>query len=112
MSHLLLPFAKQMRREPTDAEACLWRHLRAGRLKAYRFKRQAPIAGYIVDFVCFEHKLIIEADGGQHAERADDDAHRTAWLQTQGFDVLRFWNNDILRDTQSVLEVILRRLEA
>ncbi len=111
MPHPLLPFARQMRNAPTEAEACLWKHLRAGRLKAYKFKRQAPIAGYIVDFVCFKHKLVIEADGSQHTERADDDANRTAWLQTQGFQVMRFWNDEILRDTQTVLETILRKLE-
>ena len=111
MPHSLLPFAKQMRRTPTEAEACLWLHLRAGRLKHYKFRRQAPIAGYIVDFVSFEHKLVIEADGWQHAKRIDYDANRTAWLESQGFVVLRFWNDDILRDTSTVLEAILRRLE-
>jgi very-short-patch-repair endonuclease len=78
MSQALLPFAKQMRRTPTEAEACLWKQLRAGRLKQYKFKRQALIAGYIADFVCFERKLVIEADGGQHAERIDYGANRTA----------------------------------
>ena len=77
----------------------------------YKFRRQAPIAGYILDFVSFEHKLVIEADGGQHAKRIDYDANRTAWLESQGFVVLRFWNDDILRDTSTVLEAILRRLE-
>ena len=107
----MLPFAKQMRRTPTEAEACLWRLLRAGRLKRYKFKRQAPIAGYIVDFVCFGRKLVIEADGGQHAAQIDSDADRTAWLESRGFAVLRFWNDEILRDTSAVLEAILRKLE-
>ena len=66
MSKPLLPYAKQMRTSPTGAEACLWKFLRAGRLNQYKFKRQKPIAGYIVDFVCLEQKLIVEADGSQH----------------------------------------------
>ena len=111
MPHALLPFAKRMRGQPTDAEACLWRQLRAGRLKQYKFRRQAPIAHYIVDFVCHERKLVIEADGGQHAERIGYDAGRTAWLESQGFVVPRFWNDEILRNTQAVLETILRELQ-
>ena len=87
MPHALLPFAKRMRRVPTEAEAVLCRHLRAGRLKQYKFTRQAPIASYIVDFVSFERKLVIEADGGQHMERIAHDANRTAWLESQGFAV-------------------------
>jgi very-short-patch-repair endonuclease len=84
-----------MRCAMTDAETKLWAILRAKRLDAYKFKRQAPIGPFIADFVCFSERLIIEADGSQHAENPADD-RRTAWLEAQGFTVLRFWNADIL----------------
>ena len=112
MPDSLLPHAKRMRHEPTEAEACLWRRLRAGRLRQYKFKRQQPMASYIVDFVCFEQKLVIEADGSQHLENSIYDEARNQWLQSQGFTVLRFWNDDILRDTDVVLDTILRALES
>ena len=80
-------------------------------MKQYRFKRQKPIGSYIVDFVCFERKLVIEADGGQHADQVGDDANQTAWLESQGFAVLRFWNDEIPRNTDAVLDAILRKLE-
>ena len=102
----LLPLAKRMRREPTEAEAKLWSMLRAGRLGGLKFKRQEQLGDYIVDFVCFGSRLIIEADGSQHAENASD-AARDAWLQAQGFRVIRFWNNDILENPEGVASVIL-----
>ena len=102
----LLPLAKRMRREPTEAEAKLWSMLRAGRLGGLKFKRQEQLGDYIVDFVCFGSRLIIEADGSQHAENASD-AARDAWLQAQGFRVTRFWNNDILENPEGVASVIL-----
>jgi adenine-specific DNA-methyltransferase len=111
MPESLLTFAKQMRHAPTDAEACLWRYLRAGRLKEHRFKRQKPLGAYIVDFVCLERSLIVEVDGGQHVDRAKQDAVRTHWLESQGFTVLRFWNDEVLRNTDAVLDVIVRALE-
>lgn len=112
MPNPLLPLAKRMRHASTDAEARLWGHLRAGRLQGFKFKRQQPLGVYIIDFVCFESRLIVEADGGQHVERAEQDAARTAWLESQGFTVLRFWNDVILRDTETVLEAILNVLES
>jgi len=107
----LLIHAKRMRHVPTDAESLLWRQLRAGRLANYKFKRQKPIGSFIVDFVCFAQKLIIEVDGGQHVDMQPRDEARTAWLQAQGFRVLRFWNHDVLRRQELVLEEILRWLE-
>jgi very-short-patch-repair endonuclease len=94
-----------MRREPTDAERKLWQMLRGKRLQGFKFKRQQPIDRYIADFVCFERRLIIEADGGQHAGGAD--AERDAYLTSQGFTVLHFWNNDILTNPEGVATAIL-----
>lgn len=102
----LLPLAKKMRREPTEAEARLWSVLRGKRLGGLKFKRQEQLGDYIVDFVCFGARLIVEADGSQHSESADD-AVRDEWLQAQGFRVLRFWNNDILENPEGVARVIL-----
>ena len=110
MKEQLRTFAKTMRSQPTAAEAALWRHLRAGRLSGFKFKRQQALGSYIVDFVSFEQKLVIEADGGQHEDAAD--AARTRWLRDQGFCVLRFWNNEILAQENDVLESILAALRA
>ena len=74
----------------------------------FKFRQQAPIGPYIVDFVCFEKKVIIECDGGQHAESTCKDQRRDKWLAGQGFHVLRFWNHDFLQNKEGVLEVILR----
>lgn len=101
----LLPLAKKMRREPTEAEAKLWSMVRGSRLDGLKFKRQEQLGDYIVDFVCFGARLIVEADGGQHAE-IDHDTIRDAWLKEQGFRVLRFWNNDILGNPDGVARII------
>ena len=103
-------FARQLRGNMTDAEKLLWRNLRLRQLSKFKFRRQSPIGDYIIDFVCFEKKLIIEVDGGQHAEQAMDDLKRTEWLQNQGFKILRFWNDQILREIESVMEIILNEL--
>jgi very-short-patch-repair endonuclease len=95
----------------TDAERHLWSHLRRRQLVEAKFRRQASIGRYIVDFVCFEEKLIIELDGGQHTEQVEYDEQRTSWLNSQGFRVLRFWNHEVFEDLDSVLEVILNALE-
>ncbi|MFU7528654.1 endonuclease domain-containing protein [Qipengyuania sp. ASV99] len=95
-----------MRLEPTDAEAKLWSMLRGRRLAGMKFKRQEQIGEYIVDFVCFGARLIVEADGGQHAENGND-AVRDEWLTEQGFRVLRFWNNDILGNPDGVAREIM-----
>ena len=105
-----LAHAKRMRHSPTDAETRLWRNLRAGRLAGYKFRRQQPLGRYIVDFVCFEERLVIEVDGGQHLDAQLSDASCTKWLESEGFRVLRFWNDDVLLRNSLVLEEILRAL--
>ena len=106
-SHLLR-FAKSMRRQPTDAEAAMWKMLRGGRILGHKFKRQQPIGDYIVDFVCFERRLVIEIDGGQHSESADRE--RSRWLRAKGFAILRFWNNDVLSQPEGIFDSISRAL--
>jgi very-short-patch-repair endonuclease len=103
-------FAKQLRCQATDAEQLLWKHLRARRLAGFKFRRQLAVEPYIVDFACFEAKLVVEADGSQHGEKRDCDDRRTEFLQARGWRVLRFWNHEILMETQTVLEQIHREL--
>jgi very-short-patch-repair endonuclease len=103
-------FVKQLRSQMTDAENLLWRHLRANRLNGAKFKRQQAIGLYVVDFIHFGARLIIEADGGQHNGAASD-TRRDAWLKSQGFRMLRFWNNEILQNIEGVLEVIMDALK-
>jgi very-short-patch-repair endonuclease len=102
----MLEHAKQLRSHQTDAEARLWFHLRGHRFMGLKFKRQKPMGRYILDFICHAPKLVIEVDGGQHAEQAAADRERDAWLEVQGFRVLRFWNNQVLAETDAVLEAI------
>jgi very-short-patch-repair endonuclease len=97
-----------MRNDPSDAEHKLWYFLRGRQLANIKFRRQAPIRNYIVDFVSFELNLVIELDGGQHAEEVVYDERRTAWLNSQGFQVRRFWNNQVLEETEYVVEFICR----
>ena len=106
----LKEFARTMRNNPTDAEAALWRRIKGRQIEGVKFRRQQPIDAYIVDFVSFERRLVIELDGGQHAEAADRDRDRDRELSENGFHVLRFWDNEVLRDMQSVLEVIRREV--
>ena len=108
MRNRLVPIARKMRREPTEAEALLWYHLRNRRLDGFKFRQQEPLAGYVVDFLCEEAKLIVEADGGQHTPQ--EGALRTQLLEAAGYTVLRFWNNDILSNTPGVLAEIRRSL--
>ncbi|TVP90149.1 MAG: endonuclease domain-containing protein [Pseudomonadaceae bacterium] len=98
-------FAKHLRRQMTDSERLLWYHLRGHRLAGQKFRRQQPLGKYVVDFVHFGARVIVEVDGGQHND-SPHDAVRDAWLRAQGFQVLRFWNNEVLGNTQQVLEVI------
>jgi very-short-patch-repair endonuclease len=102
-------FAKMMRREPTDAEAAMWRLLRDRRLAHFKFRRQVPFQSFILDFVCFEKSFIIEIDGSQHAESARDTA-RDAVLIGEGFRIERYWNNDVLQQPSAVLEDIFAKL--
>jgi len=97
--------ARNLRKTPTRAENLLWRHLRLKQVEGFKFRRQAPVENYIADFVCFEKRLIIEVDGGQHADSVRD-KNRDLWFKENGFKVLRFWNNDVLGNTEGVLEVI------
>ena len=94
----------------TDTERILWSALRDRRFEGYKFRRQVPLGRYIVDFICFEHRLIIEVDGGQHSE-SDRDAIRDAWLASQDFRVLRFWNVDIHQALDGSLIAILEALQ-
>ena len=102
-------FAKAMRREPTDAEMRIWKLLRDRRLAQFKFRRQVPFQSFILDFVCFEHRLVIEIDGSQHAS-SEHDAARDAALSSEGFRVARYWNNDVLQQPAAVLEDILAKL--
>jgi very-short-patch-repair endonuclease len=99
-----LGHARSLRREMTDTERLLWKHLRGGQLGGMKFRRQHPIPPYIADFCCIEDKLIIELDGSQHSEQAD--AVRTAFLESQGWQVMRFWDNDVLTQVEAVVEAI------
>lgn len=98
--------AKKLRKNITDAEQLLWQCLRDRRLGGYKFRRQHPIGAVIVDFVCLEKKLIIEVDGGQHGKQLEADAKRSDYLREKGYRVLRFWNNGVLQETESVLSVV------
>jgi len=101
-----LKLQRQLRKRMTDAEQRLWRALRRKQLANFKFRRQHPFGDYIIDFVCLEAMLAIEVDGGQHGERNLEDAARTEHLKRAGFRVLRFWNNDVLRDSDAVTEAI------
>ena len=109
--NLLRQRAKGMRSDPTPAERRLWQILRAKRFAGFKFKRQLAIDHYIADFVCIGRRLIVEADGGQHAESAHD-TKRDAYLRAQGFRILRFWNSDIFNNEEGVLTSILDALTA
>ena len=108
----ILTNAKTLRSHQTEAEQRLWYHLRAHRFMDLKFKRQKPLGRYIVDFVCVERLLIIELDGGQHAEQRVYDQHRDAWLRDQGYTILRFWNNEVMQQLEGVLEKIRLTLSA
>jgi very-short-patch-repair endonuclease len=105
-STCLLARARTLRRQSSDAESVLWRHLRARRLMGYKFRRQVVIEPYIVDFVCLEAGLIIEADGGQHSAQQSYDAMRTIRLESMGYRVMRFWNHEVMGELQGVLDQI------
>ncbi len=100
-----------MRHIPTDAERKFWWQVRDRRLAGYKFKRQWPIGKYIVDFVCLECGLIVELDGGQHSERVVYDAARAAFLAAAGYRVMRFWNDEVLKNMEAVIEGVLIALK-
>ncbi len=100
--------ARSLRSNLTDAEQALWRHIRFRQIDGHKFRRQRPVGSYIVDFICLEAKLIIELDGGQHSDNRDYDAMRDRWLRSQGYRILRFWNNEVLKNIEGVMEIIRR----
>jgi very-short-patch-repair endonuclease len=102
--------ARKLRRNETEAEKLLWRHLRGRRLDGYKFRRQVSAGRYVADFAALEPKLIIELDGGQHAERTVEDEMRTVELERFGFRIVRFWNHDVLANIDGVLEAVLQEL--
>ena len=103
--------SEELRTNQTDAERTLGKHLRDRRLEGYKFRRQRPLGRYVVDLICLEEKLIVEVDGGQHSAQQMYDLERDKWLESQGYRVLRFWNNQVLNDTEAVGETILATLE-
>ncbi|MDD5108126.1 MAG: endonuclease domain-containing protein [Candidatus Omnitrophica bacterium] len=109
MKGKLTSTARKLRNNSTETEKCLWQALRYHGL-GVKFRRQAVIGRYIVDFVCFEKKLIIEVDGGQHSS-SQEDIERDQWLLKQGFKILRFWNHDVLGNQEGVLSKIVDSLK-
>ena len=99
-------FARQLRSNQTEVEQRLWQHLRAHRFEGFKFRRQQPLGAYTVDFVCLDRRVVIELDGGQHAEAEGYDWTRDAWLKAQGFEVMRFWNHEVLQNLEGVLTVV------
>jgi len=109
MREMARQFSRKLRQASSDAEIRLWAVLRGRCLTGYKFRRQHPIGPFIVDFACIKSRLVVEADGGQHNENAAD-VQRTAWLMRRGWRVLRFWNNEILANTEGVLDAVLAAL--
>ena len=101
-----VPRARQLRRSMTDAERKLWWNLRALLAKEFHFRRQATIGPYFVDFACHQRRIVVEVDGSQHMTRVRSDVARTAFLNSRGYRVLRFWNNEVLQQTDAVMAAI------
>jgi very-short-patch-repair endonuclease len=95
-------FARKLRKEMTDTERFVWDRIRHRQIGGFKFRRQSPVGPYIVDFVCFEAKVVLELDGGQHDLASLEDAARTHWLQSQGFRVVRFWNHEVFEDWEFI----------
>lgn len=106
MSDNLVCFSRQLRKNQTEAEKKLWKHLKSKQMKGLKFRRQQPIDSYIVDFVCFENKLVIELDGSQHIDNKEKDIIRDDHLKSNGFFVVRFCNNDVMNNIEGVLTEI------
>ena len=104
--------ARELRRVSTDAERKLWQTLRDRRLAGVKFRRQVPVGPYVADFVCWDAKLIVELDGGQHADRSTQDERRTRYLESRGFRVIRFWNADLKENADAVVAMIARALRS
>lgn len=103
-------FARKLRKSETDAERKIWEQLRSRNLNGAKFRRQHPVGPYIVDFICINEKLIIELDGSQHQQQQTYDAQRTAFLEQAGFRVMQFWDNDVLLQTENVMQAIVDAL--
>jgi very-short-patch-repair endonuclease len=106
MKKNLTKIARELRRGATESEKMLWWRLNRRQIEGIKFRRQQPIGRYIVDFVNFEQKLIIELDGGQHRKQKEEDEKRDKWFEQQGFRVLRFWSHEIFENLDGILEVI------
>jgi len=104
--------ARSLRKNSTEAEKILWQRLRNKQLEGFKFRRQQILGRYIVDFVNFERKLVIELDGSQHALKKERDRKRDRWLRIEGFDVLRYWNNEVFEILEGILEAVRERLLA
>ena len=104
----LTAITKNLRKRPTEAEKLLWRRLRVKQMEGLKFRRQQPIDNYVVDFVCFDKRLVIEVDGGQHAVEKQKDVRRDNYLRKHGFKVLRVWNNEVLQNIEGVLGEIMK----
>jgi len=102
--------ARILRQSMTDAERRVWQILRSQQINGFKFRRQVPIGRYIADFVCHEARLIVEIDGGQHEPSAPREIERTAFLQSEGHRVLRFWNNEVLENLDGVSQAIAEEL--
>lgn len=106
MQNYLRHLAKKLRKRSTDTENLLWNLLKAKQFQGLKWRRQEPIENYVVDFVCYEKRIIIECDGSQHLDQFHEDQKRDQYLTSQGFKVLRFWNSEIFENTEGVLESI------
>ncbi len=104
--------ARQLRKNQTDAEKVLWFALRDRQINELTFRRQVLLGSYVVDFVCFENRLIVELDGGQHADAVAYDQARTSWLEWEGFHMIRFWNHEVLSNREDVLMRLMEKCEA
>ena len=105
-------FARQLRKNMTDTERFVWKRIRYRQLGGYRFRRQVPVGPYIADFVCFEAKVVLELDGGQHATQLLSDTERTHWFEGQGFVVVRFWNNEAIENWDTIADYLVGVLQA
>ena len=111
LASTMTEFARSLRKNVSDAENRIWYFLRGKRLNGYRFIREHPIGPYVVDFVCRRGKVVVELDGGQHADVIEYDNKRTEFLKERGYQVLRFWNNEVFENIEGVLEAIWVALE-
>jgi adenine-specific DNA-methyltransferase len=102
------PYAQRLRQDMTAAERLLWTGLRGRQLGGFKFKRQWTLGPFVADFCCWEQRLVVEVDGGQHGEERD--ASRTAWLEGHGYRVIRFWNDEVMGNLEGVLQAILQEL--